>query len=76
MTQERKEVGRVRAGVRTVTGTDWPVEHIMERVHTGNNRAWWEVTIGLCNGVPERAEQYSTHRAAKERFAKLTGGTE
>jgi len=72
MTQHRKEVARESVGTTTVSGTEWHVEHIVTRVNTTESRVWWELTVGLCNGVPRTTEQYPTKRAAMERFANLT----
>lgn len=51
-------------GYRDCLGTRWPIETTLER----RGPRQWIVTRGLCNGVPESVEKYSTRRAALVAF--------
>lgn len=55
-------------GMRRVAGTEWPVVDRVQREVMPGRRPRWIVTTGLCNGVPEKAVEYSTKRAALAAF--------
>lgn len=50
-------------GKRTILGTDWPVENIVER-REKFGKAYWNVAFAVCNGVPARGENFKTKKAA------------
>lgn len=56
-------------GVRRVAGTEHPVRDELVRDQRGDARATWQVVRGLCNGVPSRADEYTTEREARAAWA-------
>ena len=52
-------------GKRTILGTDWPVETLVDRRGQFGS-FYWLVTWGLCNGAAERSERFTTKKAALE----------
>jgi len=59
-----------RMGTRIVNGSEWPIETVLERATPKNEpsctRAYWLVTVGLCNGTAEAAYRYKTRAEALE----------
>ncbi len=58
-------------GKRTLNGTDWPVETILER-RPDRGRRQWVLVVGLCNGVPQSTRFYATWRGALNAFEAAT----
>ena len=58
----------VRVGTRTVSGTDFPVQHAVQRFAPPLRRPVWTVVLGLTNGVPDAARAFPTRRAALDAF--------
>lgn len=61
-----------RVASRTVPGTEWPVEHTVERWQPPGGRPRWTVVKHLCQGVPQGAEDFKTRKAALARLNELT----
>ena len=62
-----KSLRTVIHGTRTIMGTEFPVESILEkspRKPGGLPGGPWLVTIRLCNGVSEGARRFRTKREA------------
>ena len=68
-TMTRKIIAERQMGHRTMTGTDWPILDLVERVvWPTTKRPSWLVTIGLCNGIPFTHRKFKTRREAMAWF--------
>lgn len=59
-----KIIKRVTVGKRTSSGTEFPIEYILERSCIGRKRPQWNVLLSLCNGVAEGTIPFRTRREA------------
>lgn len=71
-----KAIRTVTHGIRTIRGTDFPVESYLEKdpmvpgVHGGN----WLVTVRCCNDLAEGTRRFKTKREAMEFMDWMEGG--
>jgi hypothetical protein len=52
-------------GHRTIMGTAWPIENVVEKSDRDSNKPWL-VTFGLCNGVSQNTQRFRLKRDAME----------
>ena len=67
MKTSRKVLRERQIGAREVNGTKHPVTDVLYRDER-NGKVWWEVALGLCNGVPQTGLRFRTLRDALSRY--------
>lgn len=62
-----RKVAEIEVGTRKIYGTDFTVFNMVHREQmSGDKKPRWVVTLGLCNGVPDRAIECPTRKSALE----------